>query len=198
MELLKSKLYLKDIGKRAYTTSRLLVPADLMNYYSERCEEFGGRAAYLDHLVQVYGRHLSYYCRFPYTAKWKKKYQSRGLDLEKCDFVPDPNTWEELRHIGFAYGLAMCKLFVLLLALEKRRWEEAGSPETFREKAPTPSQKRRRQRKNRKKKRNSVRLGSKLPQITTDNLLFGMHSTNLGRILDRNEESLLRIGWYSE
>ena len=33
---IESKVHLKDIGNRAYTPSRVLVPAKLMDYYTKR------------------------------------------------------------------------------------------------------------------------------------------------------------------
>ena len=92
--LLESKVHLKNIGDRAYTPSRVLVPGRLMDYYTKRCKHFGGRANYLQHLIRVYGRHLEYYGLSPYAHKWKKKYQEKGLDLQKCDFVPEPSDKE--------------------------------------------------------------------------------------------------------
>ena len=133
---------------------------------------------------------MELYSLFPFAMKYKKKYQEEGLDLQHCDFVPEPSDWEELRNLGFAYGLAMCKFFVILLELDKRKWEEAGCPENFRAAPPRALRKR-------KNKLNSVYFESSKGKNSLKNFFFARHSTSLARVVDREEEFLLRIGWFS-
>ena len=188
--IIESKPYLGKIGKKAYTTSRLLIPRKLLDFYLKQCAWKGSRANYLHYLIQTYGRHLALYGLFPFAMKYKKKYQEEGLDLQQCDFVPEPSDWEELRNLGFAYGLAMCKFFVILLELDKMKWEAAGYPENFRAVLPRAPRKR-------PNKRNSVYFKAAQGKNNLKNFLFARHSTSLARVVDREEEFLLRIGWYS-
>ncbi|MCB1173016.1 MAG: DUF1564 family protein [Leptospiraceae bacterium] len=92
---------------------------------------FQSLGKYFESILAKYGRHLSRYGLDPVAAKWKQKYQAEGLNLQIKNFKPDPELWEEFRHIAFAYGLAMCRLFVVMLELEYKLWLEAGSPEDF-------------------------------------------------------------------
>lgn len=125
-----------QVGIRAYTPSTLLIPRHLVAYFESRSIFFGSRRLYFRHLIVTYGRFLQHFGIEPNSDKWKKEYQEDGLDLQIRNFKPDPEFWEEFRHIAFAYGLGMCKLFVILLELEQKRWISEGRPENFCENSP--------------------------------------------------------------
>ncbi|MCB1172742.1 MAG: DUF1564 family protein [Leptospiraceae bacterium] len=124
------------IATRSVTSSTLLIPMHLMDYFQDRVRDFQGIGRYFEYLIITYGRQLTLYNIDPTNRQWKQKYQDQGLDLQVRNFKPNPELWEEFRHIGFAYGLAMCHLFVVLLELEYSRWQQATSPAVFHETPP--------------------------------------------------------------
>ncbi|MCB1175198.1 MAG: DUF1564 family protein [Leptospiraceae bacterium] len=109
----------------------MLIPKHLLEYFTKRVRFFQGTRTYFEYLTVNYGRQLASYELKLTSSKWKQKYQDPGLDLQVRNFRPDPELWEEFRHIAFAYGLAMCHLFVVLLELEYSLWKQAGSPAIF-------------------------------------------------------------------
>ncbi len=122
-----------NVKFRAVTSSTLLIPMKMLEYFNTRERYFKSRGRYFEYLIMTYGRQLHKFGLNPTVMKWKKEYQKTGLDLQVRNFKPDPEFWEEFRHIGLAYGVGMCLLFVILLELEYKLWLEAGSPEKFHE-----------------------------------------------------------------
>ncbi|MCB1173365.1 MAG: DUF1564 family protein [Leptospiraceae bacterium] len=142
---IQNSLSANAIETRAVTSSTVLIPKHLLDYFTQRVRYFKGIGRYFEYLTITYGRQLARYEIDPTSCKWKKKYQDPGLDLQIRNFKPDPELWEEFRHIAFAYGLAMCRLFVVLLELEYSLWLQAGSPATFHEtQAARPSKRKER------------------------------------------------------
>ena len=130
---IQNSLSANEIETRAVTSSTLLIPLYLLDYFTLRVRYFKGIGRYFEYLIMTYSRQLARYKIDPASRKWKKKYQDPGLDLQIRNFKPNPELWEEFRHIAFAYGLAMCRLFVVLLELEYSLWLQAGSPAVFHE-----------------------------------------------------------------
>ena len=162
----------KQISENHTTPSTLLIPIHLLDYYNFRCKDLGkdGRRLYFQHLIRVYGKHLAHFGLSPHSSKWKKKYQDEGLYLKKLNFVPFPEDWEQIRHLGFAYGLAICKFFVVLLELEYSRYIKAGLPSDFMEIPPEKLQKSENnagQAKNSYNKLNSITISEYLNQFST-------------------------------
>ena len=91
---------------------------------------------YFEYLIRNYANCLPKYGIDPTAIKWKKEYQDEGLELQKRNFKPEPDIWEKFRNISFSYGLSMCKMFVVLMELDHRRWIEAGCPDDFYELPP--------------------------------------------------------------
>ena len=195
---IESKPYLHEIGKRAYTSSTLKIPRELLDYLYMREAAFGSRRDYFSHLIRTYGRYLGRFGFDKFAFKWKKAYQAQGQDLKRADFVPNPADWEELRHLAFAYGLSMCYLFVEILRLEKRRWEKAGKPEHFVEKPPKKSLVKGGRIRKKKWKRKNASYYFQSDKITKENLSNSPSTTGLDRQINRAELFLLRIGWMRE
>ncbi|MCB1173240.1 MAG: DUF1564 family protein [Leptospiraceae bacterium] len=175
-----------EIRAQMVSSSTLLIPGHLLKYYRFRVNCFSGTGHYFEHLLATYGRQLARYSINPVTTQWKKKYQNKGLDLQIRNFKPNPELWEEFRHIAFAYGLAMCHLFVVLLELELKRWRAAGSPSVFFEKSSTPSQTNR-------KNVNSLHENPNLQAKEVIKLLYHKKSTVLIRSIDFSRSKLHRI-----
>ncbi|MCB1174867.1 MAG: DUF1564 family protein [Leptospiraceae bacterium] len=135
--MVRSSLIASETESQLVSSSTLLIPRHLLDYFTLRVHDFRSVRAYFEYLIVNYGRQLARYKINPASHKWKKKYQNPGLDLQIRNFRPDPRFWEEFRHIAFGYGLAMCNLFVILLELEHRLWLKAKSPAKFHETQPS-------------------------------------------------------------
>ena len=180
---IQNSLSAQEIETRAITCSTLLIPRRLLEYFTRRVRYFHTTSKYLEYLIVTYGRQLSCYGLNPASHKWKKKYQDSGLDLQIRNFKPNPELWEEFRHIAFAYGLAMCHLFVVLLELEYSRWLQAGSPANFHD-TQIPK---------RKKRVNSKQKVSLKDKKDILNLLFSTKYAILIRSMDFSRHRLHRM-----
>lgn len=179
-----------SLKSQRVTASSLLIPNQLLLYFSLRSSLFGGSKYYFQYLIKTYARHLLQYGYKPIHSKWKNEYQQEGLDLQKRNFKPNPVFWEEFRNISSSYGLAMCKFFTILLELEHERWLDAGCPDDFHEIPPLQS-------KTNKSGMNSNSNTLQTAKIDLKTLLNSKNCTILIRSIDTYKEKLDRLHFIS-
>lgn len=103
------------------TKSSLLVPESYLAFFKSRCNEAGSRRSFFHQLVRYYSNQSEFFAQklnISKTPRWKTHYQDQDLDLIKVNFLPEPEDWEDLRHLASAFGVSICFIFVFLLKLE--------------------------------------------------------------------------------
>ena len=102
----------------ARSTSTLLVPLELFTAY-KACLQLHdiSMPEFFEFLMKKY-RHLGKNKSLLQSEKIKKKYQKKGQNLMRIDFVPRNEDWAELTCLTQAFGLSRCHTFVLILKNE--------------------------------------------------------------------------------
>lgn len=116
-----SRTEVQDEDKAKRTISTLLVPSKYLDYYHNQSNFHGNLSSYFRYLLIQFGSQVNQYenmLTMDRTSKWKTCYQDAGLFLERKNFRPDPENWEQLRHIADSFGISMCYLFIFLMELE--------------------------------------------------------------------------------
>ena len=108
-------------SSRDYSYSTLLIPAQYRLQFKTLCKMHGSRRKLarwlLGHRLADLHQHLDQWITTN-PRKWKTQYQTNGLDLQKYNFIPDPEVWESYRQTALGLGISICYLFVLLLEIE--------------------------------------------------------------------------------
>ncbi|MGJ4753379.1 DUF1564 family protein [Leptospira kmetyi] len=100
-------------------TADFYVPIELYSYVIKRIRRERNLAFYLkkllkDHRLEILRNQEPH-------KKERTSYQMKFQGLIRLSFRPNENDWAELRSIARYLGVSMCKAFVLLTNLEKRR-----------------------------------------------------------------------------
>lgn len=111
----KQRISLKEHKK---TVSTLRIPIVLRRTLKDGIAKHGNLAKYLNHLIKKY-RFLFYMNELPFSKKVKKEYQERGTKIFIKTFRPELRDWLELGMWADTLNFSICKLFVILLWLEK-------------------------------------------------------------------------------
>ncbi len=124
-EELKKKFSLGQSG-----ISTLLIPEFMQKHFKIQEKKFGGKAAYLTHLLKRYRVILKCYARD--AEGLKTLYQRQNLGLKKVNFRPADEDWAELGTFSIASGRSRCLLFTILLLFDMGRFgsalKKAGVP----------------------------------------------------------------------
>ncbi|TGL78164.1 DUF1564 family protein [Leptospira yasudae] len=100
-------------------TADIYVPIELYSYALKRIRQNKNLATYLSNLLQNYKFEILKNQK-PHKRE-RISYQSKSLGLMRISFRPNEQDWAELRTLGRYLGTSMCKAFVLLMDLEKRK-----------------------------------------------------------------------------
>lgn len=168
-------------------SASLLLPADQLDYFQERRRFFGSARLYFRHLLFCYGLHLDYFGREPEHERCRTAYQGQGANYVRFDFRPDALDWEQMRNLARMYGVSVCRLFVLLMSLERERYLAAGEPADFFEAAPIRSDLA-------PKGRNSDIINSKSYQFLRNLVRNPGAHTISALIMDHKHRKLSRLG----
>ncbi|MCE9500038.1 MAG: DUF1564 domain-containing protein [Leptospira sp.] len=108
-------------------SSTLLIPKRLISLYYEDLRRFGNRREYLRHLLRVTKQAVSNQKLKP-CKRFKRKYQEKGLNLEKIQFRPYISDWYEFTMIAFFLRRSLTELIVLVMEFTKMK----GVPTKYR------------------------------------------------------------------
>lgn len=139
MNITQTHTEIHNTAKIRRTISTLLIPSIYLEQYYEKCRLHGSRASYFNYLLIYFGSQIKQFegrLIKQKDSKWKTCYQNQGLNLEKKNFRPEPELWEQLRLSADSFGVSMCYLFIFMMELEM--WglchpilevEEPGNPD---------------------------------------------------------------------
>ena len=175
------------LGTTGASTTSILIPADLLAYFTMRVKQHGAIKYYFEHLLFVYGLHLDTYNAEPHHGGCKKLYQKTGQQYSRFDFKANADVWEQMRNLSYMYGPSICWLFVHLMLLERSRWEQAGRPDLFQEAVPE-----------RPGSANTALNSNQKSMKALQNLQLAIENakarTIVVRIMDQNHRYLTRFG----
>lgn len=100
-------------------TADFYVPIELYSYVIQRIREEKSLTFYLKKLLKDH-RFEILRNQEPHR-KERTSYQSKFQGLVRISFRPNESDWAELRSVSRYLGISMCKIFILLMNLEKRK-----------------------------------------------------------------------------
>lgn len=113
----KQSLSLKEYKK---TVSTLRIPTFLESTFFKGIKRHGSLPKYFSHIVKKY-RFLFYANELPFSKKVKTEYQERGTEIFIKTFRPELKDWIEMGMWASALNFSICKLFAILLIIEKEK-----------------------------------------------------------------------------
>lgn len=113
----KQKLNHSSKHKRRESPSDLWVPKNLASDLERQIFEVGSLKKILHRLLMR--NRYRIHTLFANSNREKTMYQESDLELVRFSFRPDSADWAELRVVARYYGVSICRLFVMLLFLEK-------------------------------------------------------------------------------
>lgn len=122
-----------DLKDEKPTYSTLLISGDYLKKYAFLRSLNGKQwARYLHYLLSdpLIGEKM----KLLKSNRSKKQYQSAGLNLERVNFVPNPEDWAHLSILSNASGFSRCYVFVYLMLFDLRIYvlpKKNGTPKNI-------------------------------------------------------------------